>query len=93
MVDDILPPAFLKKQMAYLPKDSKGVEVLKKAEKSYLAAPLHAEIIERRWGCRKNMTVDDVKSRINNFLKEYVVTRKKPSDASRIWKSLFPIMK
>ncbi|KAF1884715.1 hypothetical protein Lal_00028601 [Lupinus albus] len=74
VVDDILPPAFLKKHMASLPKDSKGVEVLKKAEKSYLSAPLHVEIIERRWGGSKNMTVDDVKVRINNFLKEYVVS-------------------
>ncbi|KHN32821.1 Programmed cell death protein 4 [Glycine soja] len=87
VVDDILPPAFLKKQMAYLPKDSKGVEVLKKTEKSYLAAPLHAEIIERCWGRSKNTTVDDVKVKINNFLKEYVASGDK-KEASRCIKDL-----
>lgn len=87
VVDDILPPAFLKKQVAYLAKDSKGGEVLKKAEKSYLAAPLHAEIIERRWGGSKNTTVDDVKARINNFLKEYVVSGDK-KEAFRCIKDL-----
>ncbi|OIW20635.1 hypothetical protein TanjilG_18573 [Lupinus angustifolius] len=47
--------------MASLSKDSKGVEVLKKDENNYLSAPLHVEIIERRWVGSKNMTVDDVK--------------------------------
>lgn len=74
VVDDILPPAFLKKELESLPKDSKGVEVIKRAEKGYLSAPLHAEIIERRWGGSKNRTVEDVKCRINNLLKEYVVS-------------------
>ncbi|XP_028763956.1 uncharacterized protein LOC114722168 [Neltuma alba] len=87
VVDDILPPAFLKKQMAYLPKDSKGLEVLKKAEKNYLAAPLHAEVIERRWGGSKNMTVDDVKARINNLLIEYVTSGDK-KEAFRCIKDL-----
>ncbi|KAJ7969748.1 Programmed cell death protein 4 [Quillaja saponaria] len=87
VVDDILPPAFLKKQMAKLPNDSRGVEVLKKAEKSYLAAPLHADFIERRWGGSKNMTVDDVKGRINNLLIEYVVSGDK-KEACRCIKDL-----
>ncbi|KAK2366699.1 MA3 domain-containing protein [Trifolium repens] len=87
VVDDILPPAFLKKQIANLANDSKGAEVLKKAEKSYLTAPLHAEIIERRWGGSKNTTVDDVKARINNFLKEYVVSGDK-KEAFRCIKDL-----
>ncbi|KAF7820351.1 programmed cell death protein 4 [Senna tora] len=87
VVDDILPPAFLKKQMAYVPKDSKGAEVLKKAEKSYLAAPMHAEIIERRWGGSKNVTVDDMKIRINNLLKEYVASGDK-KEAFRCIKDL-----
>ena len=87
VVDDILPPAFLKKQIANLANDSKGAEVLKKAEKSYLTAPLHAEIIERRWGGSKNTTVDDVKARINNFLKEYVVSGDK-TEAFRCIKDL-----
>ncbi|KAF7812775.1 programmed cell death protein 4 [Senna tora] len=87
VVDDILPPSFLKKQMVKLPKDSKGAEVLKKAEKSYLAAPLHAEIIERRWGGSKNTTVDDVKAKINNLLIEYVTSGDK-KEASRCIKDL-----
>lgn len=74
VVDDILPPAFIKKQMASLPSDSKGVEVLERAQKGYLSAPLHAETIERRWGGSKNKTVEDVKARINNLLVEYVVS-------------------
>ncbi|KAM7514643.1 hypothetical protein LguiA_004226 [Lonicera macranthoides] len=74
VVDDILPPAFLKKELESLPKDSKGIEVIKRAEKGYLSAPLHAEIIERRWGGSKNRTVEDVKCRISNLLKEYVVS-------------------
>ncbi|XP_050367024.1 MA3 DOMAIN-CONTAINING TRANSLATION REGULATORY FACTOR 2 [Argentina anserina] len=87
VVDDILPPAFLKKQMNYIPKDSKGVEVLKRAEKGYLAAPLHAEIIERRWGGSKKRSVDDVKARINNLLIEYVVSGDK-KEACRCIKEL-----
>ncbi|XP_010534116.1 PREDICTED: uncharacterized protein LOC104809746 [Tarenaya hassleriana] len=77
VVDDILPPAFLKKQMALLPDKSKGLEVLKKAEKSYLAAPLHAEIVERRWGGSDNWTAEDVKARISELLKEYVISGEK----------------
>ncbi|OVA17028.1 Initiation factor eIF-4 gamma [Macleaya cordata] len=74
VVDDILPPAFLTKQMVSLPKDSKGIEVITRAEKSYLSAPLHAEIIERKWGGSKNKTVEDVKTKINNLLVEYIAS-------------------
>ncbi|XP_042478144.1 MA3 DOMAIN-CONTAINING TRANSLATION REGULATORY FACTOR 2-like [Macadamia integrifolia] len=74
VVDDILPPAFLSKQLDCLSNDSKGVEVIKRAKKGYLSAPLHAEIIERRWGGSKGKTVEDVKARINNLLIEYVVS-------------------
>lgn len=87
VVDDILPPAFLTKKMASLPTDSKGVEVLKRAEKGYLSAPLHAEIVERRWGGSKNKTVEDVKAKINNFLIEYVVSGDK-KEACRCMKDL-----
>ena len=86
VVDDILPPAFLKKQIDFLPDDSKWVEVLKRAEK-YLAAPLHAENIERRWGGSKTKTVEDVKARINNLLIEYVVSGDK-KEAFRCIKDL-----
>ncbi|XP_038712763.1 MA3 DOMAIN-CONTAINING TRANSLATION REGULATORY FACTOR 2 [Tripterygium wilfordii] len=87
VVDEILPPAFLKKQMDCLPKGSKGVDVLKRAEKGYLAAPLHAEIIERRWGGSKSNSVEDVKVRINNLLIEYVASKDK-KEACRCIKDL-----
>ena len=87
VVDDILPPAFLKKQIALLPNDSKGVEVLKRAEKGYLAAPMHSESIERRWRGSKTKTVEDVKARINNLLIEYVVSGDK-KEAFRCIKDL-----
>ncbi|XP_048226572.1 MA3 DOMAIN-CONTAINING TRANSLATION REGULATORY FACTOR 2 [Ricinus communis] len=87
VVDDILPPAFIKKEMASLPADSKGIDVLKRAEKSYLAAPLHAEIIERRWGGSKNKTVEDVKAKINNLLVECIVSGDK-KEACRCIKDL-----
>ncbi|KAG6408496.1 hypothetical protein SASPL_131509 [Salvia splendens] len=74
IVDDILPPSFLTKTMAYLSKDSKAVGVIKRAEKGYLSAPLHAEIIERCWGGSKNKTVEDFKAKINDLLVEYVVS-------------------
>ncbi|KAJ8630852.1 hypothetical protein MRB53_024175 [Persea americana] len=87
VVDDILPPAFLTKEMISLPKDSKGMEVIKRAEKGYLSAPLHAEIIERRWGGSNNNTVEDVKAKINNLLIEYVVSGDK-TEALRCIKHL-----
>ncbi|KAM1105700.1 hypothetical protein FF1_002658 [Malus domestica] len=73
--------------MNYLPKDSKGIEVLKRAEKGYLAAPLHAEIIKRRWGGSKKMTLEDVKAKINDLLTEYVVSGDK-KEACRCIKDL-----
>ena len=72
MVDDILPPAFLTKTLKSLPQDSTGVEVIQKAEKSYLLAPLHAEVIERRWGGNTHVTVEEVKKKISDLLNEYV---------------------
>ncbi|KAK8493235.1 hypothetical protein V6N12_033943 [Hibiscus sabdariffa] len=86
VVDDILPPAFLQKQRTLLPNDSKGVEVLERAEKGYLAAPMHAENIERRWRVSKK-TVEDVKARINNLLIEYVASGDK-KEAYRCIKDL-----
>uniref|UniRef100_A0A0C9RVH6 TSA: Wollemia nobilis Ref_Wollemi_Transcript_10948_2779 transcribed RNA sequence n=1 Tax=Wollemia nobilis TaxID=56998 RepID=A0A0C9RVH6_9CONI len=72
IVDDILPPAFLTKTLKSLPEDSKGVEVIQKADKSYLSAPLHAEIIERRWGGSTHITVEEMKRKISDLLNEYV---------------------
>ncbi|MQM08602.1 hypothetical protein Taro_041458 [Colocasia esculenta] len=74
VVDDILPPVFLTRHAASLPEDSKGIEAIKRAEKSYLSAPLHAEIVLRRWSGSKTTTVEDVKSRIKDLLVEYVTS-------------------
>ncbi|XP_071716993.1 MA3 DOMAIN-CONTAINING TRANSLATION REGULATORY FACTOR 2-like [Rutidosis leptorrhynchoides] len=74
VVDDILPPAFLKKEMDAFPNGAKGIDVIKRADKGYLSATLHAEIIERRWGGSRNKTVDDVKEKIDNLLVEYTVS-------------------
>lgn len=72
VVDEILPPSFLTKASAFLPNKSKGFDVIKRAEKGYLSAPLHTDVIWRRWAGNKNNTVEDVKSKVNNLLTEYV---------------------
>ncbi|XP_075494347.1 MA3 DOMAIN-CONTAINING TRANSLATION REGULATORY FACTOR 1-like [Primulina tabacum] len=72
VVDEILPPAFITKVRKILPVASKGLEVLQTAEKSYLSAPHHAEVIERRWGGSTHLTVDEVKKKISDLLREYV---------------------
>ncbi|KAL8226515.1 hypothetical protein R6Q57_016347 [Mikania cordata] len=71
VVDDILPPAFVTRAKKSLPESSKGVQVLQTAEKSYLSAPHHAELVERRWGGTTHITVDEVKKRISDLLREY----------------------
>ncbi|XP_072989682.1 MA3 DOMAIN-CONTAINING TRANSLATION REGULATORY FACTOR 2 isoform X1 [Typha latifolia] len=87
VVDDILPPVFLTKQIDSLPKDSKGFEVIRRAQKSYLSAPLCADIILRKWGGSKNVTVEEVKAKINNLLIEYVASGDK-AEACRCIKDL-----
>lgn len=72
VVDDILPPAFLKKIVQTLPEGGKGHEVIKKAEKSYLLPPLHAEIVERRWGGCTHSTVEEVRKKMTALLNEYI---------------------
>ncbi|KAL3824923.1 hypothetical protein ACJIZ3_020952 [Penstemon smallii] len=72
VVDDILPPAFITRARKMLPETSKGFEVLQTAEKSYLSAPHHAELVERRWGGSTHLTVDEVKKKIADILREYV---------------------
>ncbi|XP_021737547.1 programmed cell death protein 4-like [Chenopodium quinoa] len=74
IIDDILPPIFLTKKMIILPKDSKGVEVIRRTQKGYLSIPYHTEIIEKRWGGSKNKTVEDVKANITTLLTEFVVS-------------------
>uniref|UniRef100_A0A7N0RFD0 MI domain-containing protein n=1 Tax=Kalanchoe fedtschenkoi TaxID=63787 RepID=A0A7N0RFD0_KALFE len=72
VVDDILPPAFLTRAKKSLTESSKGHLVLRTAEKSYLSAPHHAELIEKRWGGSTHVTADDVRKKIANLLKEYI---------------------
>ncbi|KAK2987708.1 hypothetical protein RJ640_030295 [Escallonia rubra] len=72
VVDDILPPAFLTRAKKSLSESSKGFQVLQTAEKSYLSAPHHAELVERRWGGSTHVTVEEVKKKIAYLLREYV---------------------
>ncbi|CAA2991692.1 programmed cell death 4 [Olea europaea subsp. europaea] len=72
VVDDILPPSFIMKAGKMIPEASKGFEVLQTANKSYLSAPHHAELVERRWGGSTHLTVDGVKKKIADLLREYV---------------------
>lgn len=72
VVDDILPPAFLSRAKKSLVETSKGVQVIQTAEKSYLSAPHHAELVERRWGGSTHITVEEVKKKITDLLREYV---------------------
>lgn len=71
VVDDILPPSFITKAKKILPEYSKGHQVLLTAEKSYLSAPHHAELVERKWGGTTHVTVE-VKKKIADLLREYV---------------------
>jgi hypothetical protein len=71
VVDDILPPAFLTRAKKTLPESSKGFQVLQTAEKSYLSAPHHAELVERKWGGSTHITVEEVKKKIADLLREY----------------------
>lgn len=72
VVDDILPPAFLTRAKKTLPESSKGFQVLQTAEKSYLSTPHHAELVERKWGGSTQITVEEVKKKIADLLREYV---------------------
>ncbi|CAM0910830.1 unnamed protein product [Alopecurus aequalis] len=72
VVDDILPPVFLNKAKGSLTESSKGMQVLQIAVKSYLSAPHHAELLERRWGGSVSNTVEEVKRRITDLVKEYI---------------------
>lgn len=72
VVDDILPPVFLTRAKKTLVDSSKGFQVIQTAEKSYLSAPHHAELVERRWGGSTHITVEEVKKKIADLLREYV---------------------
>ncbi|XP_057487249.1 MA3 DOMAIN-CONTAINING TRANSLATION REGULATORY FACTOR 1-like [Actinidia eriantha] len=72
VVDDILPPAFLTRAKKTFSETSKGYQAIQTAEKSYLSAPHHAELVERRWGGSTHITVEEVKKKIAELLREYV---------------------
>ncbi|XP_038684560.1 MA3 DOMAIN-CONTAINING TRANSLATION REGULATORY FACTOR 1-like [Tripterygium wilfordii] len=72
VVDDILPPAFLTRAKKTLPESSKGFQVIQTSEKSYLSAPHHAELVERKWGGSTHITVEEVKKKIADLLREYI---------------------
>ncbi|KAF8715119.1 hypothetical protein HU200_027673 [Digitaria exilis] len=72
VVDEILPPVFLARARALLPEFSKGIQVLQVVEKSYLSAPHHAELVERKWGGSTYFTVEEAKKRIQGILREYI---------------------
>ncbi|VVB17855.1 unnamed protein product [Arabis nemorensis] len=72
IVDEILPPVFLVRAKKSLPESSKGYEVIVTAEKSYLSAPHHAELVERKWGGSTHTTVEETKKKISEILKEYI---------------------
>lgn len=72
VVDDILPPAFLTRAKKALPESSKGFQAIQTAEKRYLSAPHHAELVERKWGGSTHITVEEVKKKIADLLREYV---------------------
>ncbi|KAH9624608.1 hypothetical protein KSS87_010311 [Heliosperma pusillum] len=71
VVDDILPPAFVTRVQKILPASSKGLQAIQIADKSYLSAPHHAELVERKWGGSTHLTVEEVKKKITDLLREY----------------------
>ncbi|XP_078441511.1 MA3 DOMAIN-CONTAINING TRANSLATION REGULATORY FACTOR 3-like [Wolffia australiana] len=72
IVDDILPPAFLASAREKLSGSAQGLEVIQTAEKSYLSAPHHAEVVESRWGGTTHLTVSKAKKNISELLKEFL---------------------
>jgi len=72
VVDDVLPPAFITRVQKILPESSKGLQAVQIAEKSYLSAPHHAELVERKWGGSTHLTAEEVKKKIAELLREYV---------------------
>ncbi|XP_078439606.1 MA3 DOMAIN-CONTAINING TRANSLATION REGULATORY FACTOR 2-like [Wolffia australiana] len=74
VVDDMLPPAFLTKEISTVEAESKGAEAMKRAQKSYLSAPLHSEMVLGRWGGSGGLTADNAKKKIRELLSEYLLS-------------------
>ncbi|KAJ4756394.1 Programmed cell death protein 4 [Rhynchospora pubera] len=71
VVDDILPPVFLARARGSLSGNSKGMEALQVAEKSYLSVPHHAEVVAGKWGGSTHTGVEEVKKKISDLLSEF----------------------
>ncbi|KAJ4772404.1 MA3 domain-containing protein [Rhynchospora pubera] len=69
--DTILHPDFIGRVKELLPETSKGIEVIKIAEKSYPSFPHHAERLERHWGGTIWLTVEDDKKKLIDLLRAY----------------------
>ncbi len=68
----IFPLAFLTKMKRVLAEGSQGVAAMQQAEKSYLLALHHAEVVKHKWGGSTYTTVVEVQAKIVALLKEYV---------------------
>jgi hypothetical protein len=90
VVDDILSPAFLYKSLNVLPEGSQGIAVIHRAERTYLAAPHHAELVERKWGGSTQITVAEVQAKVVALLKEYVDSGDKAEACRCIWELNMP---
>ncbi|XP_019085535.1 PREDICTED: programmed cell death protein 4-like [Camelina sativa] len=58
IVDEILPPIFLARALKTLPGSSQGFQVVVTAEKRYLSAPHHAELVQNIWGGTESLDDD-----------------------------------
>ncbi|XP_038989915.1 MA3 DOMAIN-CONTAINING TRANSLATION REGULATORY FACTOR 1-like [Phoenix dactylifera] len=72
IVDEILPPAFLLRAKRTLFMSSLGLLILQTTEKKYLSVPHHAEFVQQRWGGSTHATVEVVKKKILDLLREYI---------------------
>ncbi|XP_074268812.1 MA3 DOMAIN-CONTAINING TRANSLATION REGULATORY FACTOR 4-like [Silene latifolia] len=72
VVDGILPPVFVTRVAKILPEYSKGRLAIKAAVNSYLSDPHHEELIERKWSGGTHLTVEEIKKKITDILREYV---------------------
>jgi hypothetical protein len=55
-----------------LAEGSQGVAIMQQAEKSYLLALHHVEVVKHKWGRSTHTTVAEVQAKIVALLKEYV---------------------
>ncbi|KMZ65440.1 Programmed cell death protein [Zostera marina] len=73
VIDDVLPPSFLTKILNTLDEDSIAAQIAVRAQKVHLTGTLKVDNVLHRWSGSRSMTVEAVRSRINDLLIEYVV--------------------